>query len=153
MCDGVLKRQAAAAEMASATDIASLERSVKKAESLGGLQEEIATAKSKLSGMQKAKRNLEAAHDIEPSQRPEMQQVTTALKEILDSLLVQLFHDTDLDHDGLVSLSELTTKLSSPEYAFDEAQIQRKFAQYDKTGSGQLNQGQAINLFKNLYVN
>ena len=82
-----------------------------------------------------------------------MQQVTTALKEILDSLLVQLFHDTDLDGDGLVSLSELTTKLISPEYAFTEAQIQHKFEQYDKAGSGQLNQGQAINLFKNLYAN
>ena len=89
----------------------------------------------------------------EPSQRPEMQQVTTALKEILDSLLVQLFHDTDLDGDGLMSLSELTTKLISPEYAFTEVQIQHKFAQYDKAGSGQLNQGQAINLFKNLYAN
>lgn len=89
----------------------------------------------------------------QPGDRPDMSEVVDRLKSVLDALLDIFFQETDLNGDGIISLSELTTKLSSFSNIFTESQIKTKFSDYDTTGTGKLQKPQALQLFRNLYSN
>jgi len=87
----------------------------------------------------------------EPSDRPEMAEVATILKQIRDVLFEQLFIEIDLDGDNMISLSELIAKLTRPEYGFAEEQIRPIFEKHDEEGSGGLEKHQLIQLMQHLY--